>query len=251
MQKFQGEKKIRTKKSSRLTVLLFTLLLSVLFFSCTQTPPEILSSDFRIRLLYNPARKTDQSIAVRSFLAIHLEVEDREAADAVELLHIMPEDSFYNWSLDADALEIVEIDARTWVGTSAVSMPETMLLPAGDYQVEIETLRGELAETVITLPRQELFTKFVTDPKKYFPAVTFDKRNGCQILTAQKQKVVIRGFDSSEVFIGGFIPDAAYISFDTEESRLLRSYHSFYVSIRDAETGIELVTGPLKFEYAN
>ncbi len=251
MHKYQGTKNTRVKISSRLIIPLLTLLLSLLFFSCTQAPPEILSSDFRIRLLYNPAEKSDQDSAVRSFLAIHLEVEDQEAADAVELLHIMPEDSFYSWSLDADALEIIEADARTWVGTSSVSMPEFMLLPTGNYQVEIETLRGELAETIITLPRQELFTKFLSDPAKSFPKVSFDKRNGCQIITAQMQKAVIRGFDASGNYIGGFIPDASYISYDSEESRLLRSYHSFYVSVRDTETGAELVTGPLVFNYSN
>ncbi len=223
---------------------LILLAAAVLLLSCSEEAPQILSSEYRLVLIYNPSPDAAQ---VHSRLALHLELEDEDAADSVEIVHLIPPAGSLSWDITADKLQRSSVDGRVWIGTNGLTLPESMLFPGGTYAVELETVRGELSSTEIGLPRQELFTRYVNTPLTLFPAATFDGIGGMLLNARGNGTITVRGYDSNGGDQGGFTVKGGYYAPASEEVSSVQSFSEWYISVRDIQTGAELVTGPLVY----
>jgi hypothetical protein len=214
------------------------LFVFILLPSCTQENPEILSVESRIRFTFNPA---DRSL--QQYLSVHLEVENRDIAEAVQEVRILAGTSTMSWEIESGKLQILDVDARTFIGTNALSQPIGVDFPDGDYIIEIITGQGNRAESLITLPRSELFSGIDKYPDKWFPSVTKNEDNS--FLFSGGEKYLIRRYDSTGNFIDAFYLDNSLIEVDSTTYSLLKEYSFIEISIFNHFVGAELITGPV------
>jgi len=210
----------------------------ILLASCTQENPEILSIESRIRFVYNPIERTMQK-----YLSVHLEVEDRDIADAVQEMRIFSETSTFIWEIESGKLQIQNVDNRIFIGSNAVTQPKGLDFSEGDYVVEIITGQGNRAESLITLPRTELFSGVIKYPDKWFPFVTKDEDDS--LIFSGGDKYLIRGYDSSGNYIDAFYLDKSTVEVDSTTYDLLTEYNFIEISVFNHIVGAELITGPV------
>jgi hypothetical protein len=233
VKKYQQKKKYIFK----LTILLF-LFFIILLPSCSQETPEILSVESRIRFVFNPADS-----ALEQYLSVHLEVESRDIAEAVQELRIIAGPSTFNWEVESGKLQILDVNSRTFIGTNALSQPNGVDFPEGDYIVEIITGQGTRAESLITLPRIELFSGVIKSPDKWFPSVT--KNEDDSFLFSGGEKYLIRRYDSTGNYIDAFYLDNSLIEVASSTYSLLKEYSYIEISVFNHIVGAELITGPV------
>lgn len=221
----------------KLTILLF-LFVIILLPSCSQETPEILSVESRIRFVFNPADS-----ALKQYLSVHLEVESRDVAEAVQEFRILAGSSTFNWEVESGNLQILDVDSRTFIGTNALSQPNGVDFPEGDYIVEIITGQGNRAESLITLPRIELFAGVIKYPDKWFPSIM--KNEDDSFLFSGGEKYLIRRYDSTENYIDAFYLDNSLIEVDSSTYSLLQEYSYIEISVFNHIIGAELITGPV------
>ncbi len=206
--------------------------------SCTQETPEILSVESRIRFVYNPADST-----LQQYLAMHMEVENRDIAEAVQELKIFAETSTFTWEVEAGKLQILDIDSRTFIGTNAISQPKGVNFPEGDYRIEIITGQGSSAESLITLPRKELFSGVKKYPNKWFPFVV--KNEDASFKFTGGDKYLIRRYNSSGNYIDSFYLESPVVKTDSNTYSLLKEAGFIEISVFNHVIGAELITGPV------
>ncbi|NQT60071.1 MAG: hypothetical protein HQ557_13900 [Bacteroidetes bacterium] len=228
----------RKKYFHTLNVVLILLIFVISLPSCTQETPEILSVESRIRFVFNPADSVPQQ-----YLAVHLEVENRDIAEAVQELRIFTETSSFTWEIESGKLQILDVDARTFIGTNAVSQPKGVDFPEGDYVIEIITGQGSRAESIITLPRTELFSGVINHPEKWFPSVTQNEDDS--FVFSGGESYLIRRYDSSGNYIDAFYLDNSIIEPDSSTYALLKEYSHIEISVFNHTIGAELITGPV------
>ena len=206
--------------------------------SCTQETPEILSVESRIRFVYNPADSTQQQ-----YLAVHLEVENRDMAEAVQELKIIAETSTFIWDVEVEKLQITTIDNRTFIGTNAISQPKGVKFPEGNYNIEIVTGQGSRAESLITLPRTELFSGVIKYPKRWFPSVMKNEDDSFKF--SGGDTYLIRRYNSSGNFIDSFYLETSLVKADSKTIFLLKEASYIEISVFNHVIGAELITGPV------
>jgi len=214
------------------------LFVFIILPSCTQETPEILSVESRIRFVFNPADTT-----LQQYLSVHLEIESRDVAEAVQEMRILSETSSFTWEVEFGKLQILDVDARTFIGTNAVSQPKGVEFPEGDYLVEIITGQGNRAESLITLPRTELFSGLKKYPDKWFPSVRKNEE-GSFVFTGG-ENYLIRRYNSSGNYIDAFYLDNSIVEADSSIYTLLNEYSYIEISIFNHIIGAELITGPV------
>jgi len=214
------------------------LIVFILLPSCTQETPEILSVESRIRFIFNPTEKS-----LQQYLSVHLEVENREVAETVQEVRILAGTSTMSWEIESGKLQIRDVDARTFIGTNALSQPKGVDFPDGDYIIEIVTGQGNRAESLITLPRPELFAGVEKYPAKWFPSVKKNENNS--FLFSGGEKYLIRRYDSTGNYIDAFYLDNALVDVDSATYSLLKEYSYIEISVFNHIVGAELITGPV------
>ena len=215
------------------------LCLGVFLFSCAQDELEILSVESRIRFSYDPSGK-----GIQQFFSVHFEVENRDIAESVQELRMLADTSSFTWEVESGKLQIMTIDSRVFIGTNAMSQPEGILFPEGDYRIEIITGQGNRAESLLTFPRAELFSGVWDNPGNWFPSIT--EQPDKSLVLFGGEKFLIRRYNSSGSYVDAFYLNTLIIKPDTKTYLMLKEYEFIEISVFNHTVGAELTTGPIQ-----
>ena len=221
-----------------LSVVLILLISVTLLSSCVDETFGIISVESRIRFIFNPAESKPQE-----YLAVHLEVENHDIAESVQELKILNEKSSFTWEIESGKLQILNVDARTFIGTNSVSLPQGVYFAEGDYIIELITGQGSHDESVITLPRTEIFSKVINYPEKWFPSVMENEDDS--FVFSGGESFLIRRYDLSSNYIDAFYLDNPIVKSDSSTYALLKECSYIEISVFNHTIGAELITGPV------
>lgn len=223
-------------RRARAAILLLVILSLGILSSCTEEPPEILSEEHRVVFTYD--RTTGN---VTADLQLHLEVADREAAESIEYLRLTPEIGDYFWEIDGESLSIDEIDTRVWIGSNSISIPLPLTFPSGTLTGEAVTVRGEIAELSLLIPREDLFSTLLNNPRNRFPRISKVQAE-LRIISGGAEFVTFTGFDEKGNYVDGVKTDEKVIKAGSDLANLLKSFHHYSLTAIDAASGAVLVT---------
>lgn len=218
--------------------MLLIFCLGIFLFSCTQDELEILGVESRIRFSYDPSENV-----IQQFVSVHLEVENRDIAESVQELRMLADTSSFTWEIESGKLQIMSVDSRIFIGTNAISQPEGIFFPEGDYRIELITGQGNRAESLLTFPRTELFTEIRENPGNWFPSIT--EQPDRSLVLFGGEKFLIRRYNSSGSFVDAFYLDSLIIQPDTSTYLMLKEYEFIEISVFNHTVGAELITGPI------
>ena len=79
-------------------------------------------------------------------LTLFARVSDADGLEDLDALYVMNDDAQLFWRLTPEDWVIDRSDAGTWIGSTALAMPEDEPLPAGVYRVIVQDIAGQTAE---------------------------------------------------------------------------------------------------------
>ena len=79
-------------------------------------------------------------------LTLFARVSDADGLQDLEALYVMNDDAQLFWRLTPQDWVVDRTDGGTWIGSTALAMPEDEPLPAGVYRVIVQDIAGQTAE---------------------------------------------------------------------------------------------------------
>ena len=79
-------------------------------------------------------------------LTLFARVSDADGLDNLDALYVMNDQSQLFWRLTPEDWVVDRSDSGTWIGSTALAMPEDEPLPAGVYRVIVQDIAGQTAE---------------------------------------------------------------------------------------------------------
>lgn len=79
-------------------------------------------------------------------LTLFARVSDADGLDDLDALYVMNDQAQLFWRLTPEDWVVDRSDSGTWIGSTALAMPEEEPLPAGVYRVIVQDIAGQTAE---------------------------------------------------------------------------------------------------------
>lgn len=107
-------------------ILLFSVIISILFLSCSQNAPELSLGNYSVIFDY-----PEKNCYPNSRLSLFVEAQsDIRRFDKIQVKSLETE---YVWIIDDIAK--VEFNNQQWAGTTNLVVPETEIIPTGSYEI--------------------------------------------------------------------------------------------------------------------
>jgi hypothetical protein len=133
--------------------LLAAVCLILLFFSCSDNPPQMNGIEWQVILFHNKLLN-----ATYQKLSLYVSASDKDGAKDLAFLHVINDDQEIYWSVPAEKWEKAVIRNNEWVGSSGFAMPDGQSLPTGSYRVVLEDLSGKKVESQIYIKKANVET---------------------------------------------------------------------------------------------
>ena len=88
----------------------------------------------------------DPSIGA-SFESLYLYtlVSDADGISDIDELYILNDDQSLFWKLTKDSWDVNEVDDTIWIGSHTLRMPQSRVIPRGQYRIQVYDRGGEVA----------------------------------------------------------------------------------------------------------
>lgn len=169
---------------------------ALLYGSCVGSPPSI------TRILQTVVFRHDPAIA-RSFESLYLYtlVHDVDGIGDVSELYILNDDQSIFWKLDQSNWDSIEIDDQVWIGSHVLRMPQSRVIPRGQYRIQVYDRGGETDTEEIEVFQSNTIDNVQTP----FPSLTY--RDGVLTLISDYDDNIVRwhhpGGNEAVEYVGG------------------------------------------------
>jgi hypothetical protein len=212
------------------------LALLTLLAGCAGKPPAVSRVAAQLTLTRDPETRR-----ITETLGVFLAATDPDGQEDLEAFYVIHDGAELFWKVESGQWVTGSAEGEQWVGTNALTVPDGLPFPGGEYRVVLQDAAGETAEQAFTLPEDRLAAEEMTYPRAEVKSGT----------------IVVSGpYESPEVRVLG--PDGRHrMSFAAargagpiEISRIaaaipgLGEEFRFTAWARDAKTGIAVQSGP-------
>jgi hypothetical protein len=114
---------------------------------CSGKPP-VLSRVFG-RVIYVHDSATNMNAET---LGVFLVASDKDGMENLSAFYVINDDAELFWKVDSGSWVTSSAEGETWIGTTSLSMPGGVPIPAGDYRVVLQANGGATVEDVLKVP---------------------------------------------------------------------------------------------------
>lgn len=140
-------------KKSKL-ILILSLLITILFLSCSQNVPELVSGNYSVIFEY-----PEEECYPNSRLSIF--VEAQSDVRRFEKIQIKSLETDYIWYVDDIAK--VELNDQQWAGTTNLVVPEDEIIPSGTYEITFYNADEKFEKIYLTIDYDTSFYDVETE----------------------------------------------------------------------------------------
>jgi hypothetical protein len=135
-------------------VVIVFFLCCALFFSCSNSDPQILHGSLELVYYENGGRYNERF----TFFVLP---EDDDGIENLDELWLYHDWEGLSWQITSKEWISQVVDGKTWIGSRAIAMEDGMTLPRGQYRAVIVNKGGNRGEKLIT------FDAPVTDQRRF------------------------------------------------------------------------------------
>jgi hypothetical protein len=136
----------------------------VLLAGCSGKPPVLSRVFGRVIYVHDSSTNTNSET-----LGVFLVASDPDGIENLSAFYVINDDAELFWKVDSATWVTSSAEGETWIGTSSLSMPGTMTVPAGGYRVVLEASGGATVEETLTVP-----SRTVTAADAKYPTATVE-----------------------------------------------------------------------------
>jgi hypothetical protein len=128
------------------TAVAAALLGALLLGGCAGKPPSI------ARVYARPVYQRGAGETATARLSVFLVANDPDGIEDLSAFYVINDDAELFWKVDSSSWIKATAEGETWIGTNALSMPDSGPVPPGTYRVVLEDQSGETTEMNFDIP---------------------------------------------------------------------------------------------------
>jgi len=179
-------------------IITVTFLSLLLFFNCTETPPELIEDRWVLLDLLNPAGEKQAEE-----LVFFLHGKDEEGVDDIQSMMVEHLDSQIQWIMEGEFLQRYQQGGENWFGSYHLLMPGGRDFPHGEYKASLTDKAGSSSEYFWTLVEDQAPDELPHSPdlniKDKELIILDEDERPWRILFYQKDSLVFQDYIRSQV----------------------------------------------------
>ncbi|RPJ06364.1 MAG: hypothetical protein EHM28_10190 [Spirochaetaceae bacterium] len=215
-------------------IILALLVAAISLPGCSDNPPQILESEWRMTLLYNRVLGTGYQK-----LSVFVRADDKDGTEDLAAIHVVNDEAELYWTIPQESWESAQQRGNNWVGSNSIVMQDNTPFPVGSYRVLLTDKSGKSVETSFYLKRQNTETNSARLP-------SVNAGDGKISISGDIQSPELWIYDTNDQFL--FSIQASQLSVEvqsiTGKNKDLESGFSYYISGKDRDGYYHLTVGP-------
>jgi hypothetical protein len=174
-------------------------------------------------------------------LSVFLVASDPDGMEDLSAFYVISDDAELFWRIDSGHWVTATAEGEKWIGTNALSAPDTLPIPGGDYRVVLQDDAGETVEQTFTIPSDRTPAADLVYPRA-------EVKNGTIVVSGPYENPEVRVYGSDGRYRMSF--DAGRAAGPLEIARIaaavpgLGEDFTFRVWAYDGKSGEAAESGP-------